>query len=165
MVKQNVLKERQQLAEDGVITVAIALNWEGQLVAKPELHLRGVVTTVSEMEFQKLVTQTIEQVLSDRWSEFAKPFDATKVDVDWVGVKTQLERTIVRILRRELQSNPLLVFLMQIPDEAVIIPRATTLEKPLIETERAQTPETETETPEVKLTGRRRPRTAARAAS
>ncbi len=165
MVKQNVLKERQQLAEDGVITVAIALNWEGQLVAKPELHLRGVVTTVSEMEFQKLVTQTIEQVLSDRWSEFAKPFDATKVDVDWVGVKTQLERTIVRILRRELQSNPLLVFLMQIPDEAVIIPRATTLEKPLIETERAQTRESEPETPEVKLTGRRRPRTAARAAS
>lgn len=165
MVKQNVLKERQQLAEDGVITVAIALNWEGQLVAKPELHLRGVVTTVSEMEFQKLVTQTIEQVLSDRWSEFAKPFDATKVDVDWVGVKTQLERTIQRVLRRELQSNPLLVFLMQIPDEAVIIPRATTLEKPLIETERAQTPETQPETPEVKLTGRRRPRTAARAAS
>ncbi|MEY3870891.1 MAG: hypothetical protein RLZZ338_4785 [Cyanobacteriota bacterium] len=165
MVKQNVLKERQQLAEDGVITVAIALNWEGQLVAKPELHLRGVVTTVSEMEFQKLVTQTIENVLSDRWSEFAKPFDATKVEVDWVGVKTQLERTIVRILRRELQSNPLLVFLMQIPDEAVIIPRATTLEKPLIETERAPTMETEGETPEVKLTGRRRPRTAARAAS
>lgn len=165
MVKQNVLKERQQLAEDGVITVAIALNWEGQLVAKPELHLRGVVTTVSEMEFQKLVTQTIEQVLSDRWSEFAKPFDATKVEVDWVGVKTQLERTIQRVLRRELQSNPLLVFLMQIPDEAVIIPRETTLEKPLIETERAQTPETEPETPEVKLTGRRRPRTAARAAS
>jgi ribonuclease J len=165
MVKQNVLKERQQLAEDGVITVAIALNWEGQLVAKPELHLRGVVTTVSEMEFQKLVTQTIEHVLSDRWSEFAKPFDATKVDVDWVGVKTQLERTIQRVLRRELQSNPLLVFLMQIPDEAVIIPRATTLEKPLIETERAQTPETQPETPEVKLTGRRRPRTAARAAS
>ena len=165
MVKQNVLKERQQLAEDGVITVAIALNWEGQLVAKPELHLRGVVTTVSETEFQKLVTQTIEQVLSDRWSEFAKPFDAKKVEVDWVGVKTQLERTIVRILRRELQSNPLLVFLMQIPDEAVIIPRATTLEKPLIETERAQTPETEQQTAEVKLTGRRRPRTAARAAS
>lgn len=165
MVKQNVLKERQQLAEDGVITVAIALNWEGQLVAKPELHLRGVVTTVSETEFQKLVTQTIEQVLSDRWSEFAKPFDSKKVEVDWVGVKTQLERTIVRILRRELQSNPLLVFLMQIPDEAVIIPRATTLEKPLIETERAQTPQTEPETPEVKLTGRRRPRTAARAAS
>jgi ribonuclease J len=166
MVKQNVLKERQQLAEDGVITVAIALNWEGQLVAKPELHLRGVVTTVPEMEFQKLVSQTIEQVLSDRWSEFAKPFDSTKVDVDWVGVKTQLERTIQRVLRRELQSNPLLVFLMQIPDEAVIIPRATTLEKPLIETpERAQSAETQSETPEVKLTGRRRPRTAARAAS
>ncbi|OCR02777.1 ribonuclease J [Oscillatoriales cyanobacterium USR001] len=152
VVKASVLKERQQLAEEGVVTVAVALNWEGKLSVKPEIHLKGVVTSLERSQLQKSITQTIETILSDRWSEFAKPSE-TKIDVDWVGIQTQLERGIQRLLRREIQSNPLLVFLMQNPGEESVV----TTPKVVI-----TTPEPE---PAVKVTGRRRPRTVTKVAS
>lgn len=118
VVKDQVLKERQQLAEDGVVTVATAIDWEGQLAAEPALHLRGVVSSIERDVLQKVVKQTIETCLSDRWTEFAKSFGDGEIEVDWVGVQTQLERDLQRMLRRELQSNPLLVLLMQTPQES-----------------------------------------------
>lgn len=116
VLHDNILKERQQLAEDGVVTVAAAVDWEGKLVAKPEVHLRGVVTSVETSLLQKLVQQTIENLLTDRWQEFARSFDAEEIEVDWTGLQAQIEQAIQRLLRRELQSRPLLVFLMQTPD-------------------------------------------------
>jgi ribonuclease J len=166
VVKENVLKERQQLAGDGAVTVAAALNWEGKLVAKPEVHLKGVVTSADRTEVIRLITQTIETILSDRWSEFVKPATNadSKVDVDWVGVQTQIEKAIGRVLRRELQSNPMLVFLMQIPEEAV---RSETAHKQLsIEAPKlASSVSSPVPAPVNKVTGRRRPRTAAKVAS
>lgn len=135
VLHDNVLKERQQLAEDGVVTVASAVDWDGKLVAKPEVHLRGVVTSVEQSLLQKLVQQTIENLLNDRFREFARSFDTEEVEVDWTGLKVQIEQSIQRLLRRELQSRPLLVFLMQSP-----------------------------EAPPIKVTGRRR-RSTARVAS
>ena len=135
LLHDNVLKERQQLAEDGVVTVAAAVDWDGKLVVKPEVHLRGVVTSVETSLLQKLVQQTIENLLSDRFREFARAFDTDEVEVDWTGLQVQIEQSLQRLLRRELQSRPLLVFLMQTP-----------------------------ETPPAKATGRRR-RSTARVAS
>ncbi|MFB2896097.1 ribonuclease J [Aerosakkonemataceae cyanobacterium BLCC-F50] len=116
VVHDNVLKERQQLAEDGVVTVAAAVDWDGKLVARPEVHLRGVVTAVEQSLLQKLVQQTIENLLSDRWREFARNFDTGEIEVDWTGLQAQIEQAIARLLRRELQSRPLLVFLLQAPE-------------------------------------------------
>lgn len=124
VVNQHVLKERQQLAEDGIVTVAAAIGWDGKLIAKPEIHLRGVVTSVEKIRLEKLVHETIGRVLSDRWREFARSLEAGEVDVDWVGLQTKIEAEIQRLLRRELQSNPLLVFLMQAPEEPPV--KATT---------------------------------------
>jgi ribonuclease J len=181
VVKANVLKERQQLAGDGVVTVAAALNWEGKLVAKPEVHLKGVVTSADREVVIKLITQTIETVLSDRWSEFVKPAASdSQVDVDWVGVQTQIEKAIQRVMRRELQSNPLLVFLMQIPEEAsfvrsenaAVAPGSLEAPKLLSSPSSPSSPSLPSSpsspslpSPANQVTGRRRPRTAARAAS
>lgn len=117
VVKDTVLKERQQLAEDGVVTVAAAVNWYGKLTAKPEIHLRGVVTSLEISLLQTWVQETIEDILSDRWQEFAKSFGEGELDVDWAGLQVHLEQALRRLLRRELNSNPLLVFLMQNPEE------------------------------------------------
>jgi ribonuclease J len=117
IVHDTVLKERQQLADDGVITVAAAVSWDGQLLAKPEIHLRGVVSSVEKTLLQQLAVKTIERTLSDRWTEFAKSFDSEQIDVDWAGLQIQIERDLQRLARRELQSNPLLVFLLQAPEE------------------------------------------------
>lgn len=117
VVNATVLKERQHLAEDGIVTVAATVDWEGKLLAQPEVHLRGVVTTIERSLLQKLINKTIENVLSDRWREFARSLDDDQLEVDWVGLQAQIESAIQRLLRRELQSRPLLVFLMQNPEK------------------------------------------------
>lgn len=117
VVHDTVLKERQQLAEDGVVTVAAAVNWEGELLAKPEIHLRGVVSPVEKSMLQRLVERAIERTLSDRWTDFAKSFDGKEADIDWVGLQAQIEGDLRRLARRELQSSPLVVFLLQSPAE------------------------------------------------
>ncbi|HEY9638371.1 MAG TPA: ribonuclease J [Coleofasciculaceae cyanobacterium] len=116
IVHHNVLKERQQLAEDGVVTVAAAVDWEGKLLTQPEIHLRGVVMASEKSLLQQLVMKTIERTISDRWSDFAKSFEAEQIEIDWVGLQAQIENDLQRLARRELQSNPLVVFLLQTPE-------------------------------------------------
>jgi ribonuclease J len=123
IVHHNVLKERQQLAEDGVVTVAAAIDWDGKLLAKPKIHLRGVVATAEKSLMEQLVIKTIERTLSDRWTDFAKSFEASETDIDWTGLQVQIESDLQRLARRELQSNPLVVFLLQTPEEPPV--RAT----------------------------------------
>ncbi|MGL5510080.1 MAG: MBL fold metallo-hydrolase RNA specificity domain-containing protein, partial [Microcoleaceae cyanobacterium] len=116
IVKQNVLKERQQLAEDGVVTIAVAVNWDGKLLTKPELHLRGVVTTLAVTNLQNTLTRILDNTLASRWSEWARPMKNDGISVDWVSLQADLDVALQRALKRELQTNPLLVFLMQTPE-------------------------------------------------
>lgn len=121
IVNDKVLKERQQLAGDGIVTVAAAVDWEGQLLTKPEVHLRGVVTSVDRIELQTKIRDVVEFVLRDRWTDFARPLgEGASLEIDWVGLQVQIERELQRMLRRELQSNPLLVFLMQTSEEPLV---------------------------------------------
>ncbi|MDY6936259.1 MAG: ribonuclease J [Cyanobacteriota bacterium] len=142
MVRDRVLKERQQLAEDGVVTVATAIDWDGTLSSHPEVHIRGVVATMEPERLKGKIVEDINKVLTSRWKDFVSG-EKDEIEVDWVGVKTQLERQIQRTLRRELQSNPMLVLLLQSPNEK---PSAA---------DRDPAP----------VTGRRRRRSAARVAS
>lgn len=117
IVEDNILKERQQLAEDGVVTVALAVNWDGKLIGKPQLHLRGVVSVVEESQLEQLVTKILEKDLSHNWSEYAKlNSNGDYTQINWSGLQNELECSIQRMLRREFQGQPLLVFLMQTPD-------------------------------------------------
>ncbi len=118
VVNAQVLKERQRLAEDGVVTVAATVNWEGKLVAQPEIHLRGVVTSVEKARLQEKVQESIDTLLRDRWQDFARSFGEGRLEVDWTGLQVQIERELVKLFRRELQSSPLLVFLMQSTEES-----------------------------------------------
>ncbi|MFM6277768.1 MAG: ribonuclease J, partial [Dolichospermum sp.] len=43
MVSSKVLEERQRIASEGMVTIAAAIDWNGKLMAKPELHMQGVV--------------------------------------------------------------------------------------------------------------------------
>lgn len=117
VVNDHVLKERQQLAEDGVVTVAAAVGWNGSLIAQPEVHLRGVVYSLEQSHLQVWVADKLAEILNIYWSNFAESFDDGNVEVDWNGLRVQVERELVRQLRRKFQSNPLVVFLMQTPQE------------------------------------------------
>ena len=117
IVQDDVMKERQQLAEDGVVTVATAIDYSGKLVAPPALHLRGVVTSVEQSLLQQLVVRTVERILDDRWSDFATTNKDGEVDVNWTEVRLEIEGSLQRLMNRELRSRPLVVFLLQAPEK------------------------------------------------
>uniref|UniRef100_B8HYL6 Ribonuclease J n=1 Tax=Cyanothece sp. (strain PCC 7425 / ATCC 29141) TaxID=395961 RepID=B8HYL6_CYAP4 len=123
IVKAHVLQERQQLAEDGIITVATTIGSTGRLLAQPEVHLRGVVTTIERPVWQTWMREGVETVLRDRWSSYARANGNGQMDVDWAGLQAQIEQELLRLLRRELQTNASLLFLLQPVEENL----ATTL--------------------------------------
>ncbi len=116
VVHQQVLKERQQLAEEGIVTIAAALGWKGELIAKPEIHLRGVATAIEAAKLEQSIMQTIETVVDSRWSDYSRTIGSL-IEVDWDRVRVDLETELRRMLRRELQNNPTLLFLLQKPTE------------------------------------------------
>ena len=134
VVHDDVMKERQQLAEDGVVTVAAAIDWSGKLVAPPALHLRGVVTSVEQSLLQQLVNRTVERILSDRWSDFSQTNNG-ETEVDWSEVRLEIESGLQRLMKRELRSRPSVVFLLQTP------------EKPPVKTARRRRRSSSTSTP------------------
>ncbi|WP_017653284.1 ribonuclease J [Fortiea contorta] len=117
MVSAKVLQERQRMASEGIVTIAAAIDWHGKLLAKPEIHLRGVVTSIERSLLQKWVQQRIEEILGVRWSEFTQPSEGEHLEIDWGGLQGTLERELQRSIRRELQCQPTVTLLMQIPDE------------------------------------------------
>ncbi|BAU65396.1 CHP_MG423-containing protein [Stanieria sp. NIES-3757] len=119
IVHDTVMKERQQLAEDGVVTVATAVDWSGKLITPPTVHLRGVVTTVEKSLLQQLIVRTIEKFFSDRWSEFSQIIDG-EIEVDWTGIRIEIEGNLQRLISRELRSKPLVVFLLQTPEKSAV---------------------------------------------
>jgi ribonuclease J len=118
MVSSKVLQERQRMASEGIVTIAAAIDWSGKLMAKPEIHLRGVVTSIERSLLQKWVQQRIEEILTVRWSEFSNPgFENEQSEMDWGGLQGMLERELQRSIRKELQCQPSVTLLMQTPDE------------------------------------------------
>ncbi|MCC5898939.1 MAG: ribonuclease J [Phormidium sp. GEM2.Bin31] len=124
-VQDKVLKERQQLAEDGVVTTAVAVGWDGKLVSQPEVYIRGVATGVEDECLQAKVVESLQAILEDRWDHYNNS-DNGSVSVDWSGLKSRLERELRRTIRRELRCDPLLVFMFQPPADANYQPETQT---------------------------------------
>jgi ribonuclease J len=122
VVNERVLKERQQLAEEGVVTVAASLGWSGELMSKPQVHLRGVATSLDRAKLEAAIVQTIELVISNRWAELTQTLDNLS-ELNWPRLQSDIEMELRRLLRRELQNNPSLVFLLQTPLEPPVSSR------------------------------------------
>ncbi|ELR99752.1 ribonuclease J [Gloeocapsa sp. PCC 73106] len=117
IVHEQVMQDRQQLAEDGVITVAATVDWEGKLIAKPEINLRGVVTNIDQSLLKELILRAVEKTASDRWQEFSQTVD-DEIQVQWNFLKQEIESSLRRLIKRETQTVPLLVFLLQHPEKS-----------------------------------------------
>jgi ribonuclease J len=163
IVQERVLKERQQMAEEGIVTVAAAINWTGELMAKPEVHLRGVVTNVEKARLEKAVSQSIENVVKNGWSEIAQTLGNGKgTEVNWVKLQADIEADLRRLLRRELQSSPTLVFMMQTPAHQASAQQSSAQQAPPVQ----QTPAHQAPTPQSAApSSSRRQRSTAKVAS
>lgn len=125
-VGRDTLRERQQIAEGGIVTIAAVVSPTGQLMAKPAVHLKGVAQLVNSDKLQRTAQDTIENVLANRWSEMVVGNgngngngngSRTAESVDWGALQGFVEQELKRMLRRELpKSEPLLVVILQWPE-------------------------------------------------
>ena len=125
VVDDHVLKERQQLAEDGIVTVSAIISPQGQLVQPPTVQLRGVILAADRVRVQTWVIRELEMVLSERWGEFSRRLDGSTLEVDWLGLQIQVEQGLRRRFRREIQSMPLLVVMLQPGETAGLVIKAS----------------------------------------
>jgi len=113
VVDTRVLKERQQLADDGVITVLTPISTDGVMVAPPRVNLRGVITNVDAKTMVNWTEREISWVLENRWKQLVLKTGGKSVEVDWIGLQREVESGLSRRLRREVQAEPLILCLVQ----------------------------------------------------
>ncbi len=113
IVDARVLKERQQLAGDGVVTVLAPISTDGKMVAPPRVNLRGVVTTAEPRKMSMWTEREIGWVLENRWKQLSRQTGPNNFEVDWIGVQREIENGLSRRMRRELQVEPLILCLVQ----------------------------------------------------
>jgi ribonuclease J len=113
VVDTRVLKERQQLADDGVITVLTPISTDGVMVAPPRVNLRGVITNVDAKTMVNWTEREISWVLENRWKQLVLNTGGKSVEVDWIGLQREVESGLSRRLRREVQAEPLILCLVQ----------------------------------------------------
>ena len=113
IVDARVLKERQQLAGDGVVTVLAPISTDGKMVAPPRVNLRGVVTTAEPRKMSMWTEREISWVLENRSKQLSRQTGPNNFEVDWIGVQREIENGLSRRMRRELQVEPLILCLVQ----------------------------------------------------
>jgi ribonuclease J len=113
IVDARVLKERQQLAVDGIVTILAAISTDGAMVAPPRVNLRGVVTTADARKMSLWTEREIKWVLENRWKQLCRQVDGGSPEVDWMGVQREVEVGLGRRMRREMQVEPLILCLVQ----------------------------------------------------
>jgi ribonuclease J len=104
IVNRETLRDRQQLAEDGIITVAAIVSSQGKLATSPTLDIRGISQAPDAQRLQKQIAEGIERVLRERF---------LKGRADRDDLQTAIEAEIRRLLRRELPKRyPVVVVLL-----------------------------------------------------
>jgi len=117
MVKGDVLRDRQQLAGDGIFTIAVSVGLDGKLSTNPDIQLSGVVLPMERSQIIAAISKAIDNSLTNCWGNFAR--NVGSLEIDWIGLRGQLERDLTRVLRQQMQSKPMIVFLLQTPPNSI----------------------------------------------
>lgn len=114
IVERAVLKERQQLAEDGIITISATVDSKGNLLGEPAINLRGVVTVKTQQQWESSCVPVVKKSLRERWKEVINDPNSDKPTINWEGLQSRVEEDIRRFVRRELPKQyPVAVLMLQ----------------------------------------------------
>jgi ribonuclease J len=98
VVHEKVMEERQMLAEDGVISVAASVDYEGNLLSEPIINLRGVVSKIEISMLEKMIVSTVNKTIGDR---FTSQINGNKNgDVNWNMIRIEVESNLQRLIKR-----------------------------------------------------------------
>ncbi|MEB3269531.1 MAG: ribonuclease J [Leptolyngbya sp.] len=105
VVDRETLRDRQQMAEDGIVTIALTLDTKGQVVSPPAMHLRGIAETVDKDRLQRQVMEMVAARVRDLKGNGALDNDA---------LQPKLETELRKLMRREIPKRyPMVVLLLQ----------------------------------------------------
>ncbi|BAQ63728.1 ribonuclease J [Geminocystis sp. NIES-3709] len=114
VVHDNVMEERQRLAEDGVITIAASVDNQGRLLTQPQINLRGVVCKIEVSTLERMIIRTVDKTIGDRLksSLLLNGHD----QVNWTSIRIDVETNLERLIQRELNSESLVIFMLQVQE-------------------------------------------------
>lgn len=95
-IGHDVLRDRRILSEVGLVTVVLAIDGSGRLLAGPELYSRGVTFDEVEPELLEGVKIEVEEKLSYLDPQTAQDWEKTKEEI-----RLAVRRNINRILGRK----------------------------------------------------------------
>jgi ribonuclease J len=101
MIDEEIVEERQKLAGDGLVALAVSVDKEGKLLSGPDVSLRGVILPrgLPAEEFVIRLTNRAKEILAK-----APPNEVSSAD----NVKNLLFAELTKYFQDELRSNPLL---------------------------------------------------------
>lgn len=116
VVMDEMLQERQQIAKDGMVTVVISLDGSGQLLCTPQVQTFGLAGEGNQLKGSDL-KPLLENTLRQAWPQFARSLERGSLDIDWAGLKGEVERVVRRFLREQLPGKPTVAVFVQSPEE------------------------------------------------
>ncbi len=135
MVSDHTLKERQRIATEGVISVAIALDSRGEILARPEIVIKAMAQTQSlknsdTAPLEELIRSKVTQVIKERWNEFVYTDAALNTVIsqssgedryiDWEGLKARLEKVVLQATRDKVSGRPMVLVLLQVCESSAL---------------------------------------------
>jgi len=101
MIDEEIVEERQKLAGDGLVALAVSIDQDGKLLTGPDVSLRGVILPrgLPAEEFVIRLTDKAKEILSS-----APAHEVSSAD----NVKNLLFEELTKYFQDELRSNPLL---------------------------------------------------------
>jgi ribonuclease J len=116
VVMDEMMQERQQIAKDGMVTVVISLDGSGQLLCTPQVQTFGLAGEGNQLKGSDL-KPLLENTLRQAWPQFARSLERGSLDIDWAGLKGEVERVVRRFLREQLPGKPTVAVFVQSPEE------------------------------------------------
>jgi ribonuclease J len=114
LVLNRVMEERQQIASEGMVVVAVSVDATGSLINEPQVQGVGLASRIDSL--QRTVKGSLGQTLRDIWPTFARRLEQGEVDIDWTGIRAELEKIIRRLAREQFQGKPNVVVMLQHPE-------------------------------------------------
>ncbi len=114
VVDKYVLKDRQRLAEAGLITAAVAINNYGQILADPVVTIRAVARSAAMGSLEAELAQDVVTAIQSNWRTSLRVLDNGNTIIDSDALKLKLEKALFNKLRHTLSGQPLLVVQLQI---------------------------------------------------
>lgn len=114
VVLNRVMEERQQVASEGMILVAVSVDATGALLYDPQVQGVGIVGRIDSLD--RNIKGSLGQTLRDIWPTFARSLEKGEVDIDWTGIRAELEKIFRRYAREQLQGKPNVAVMLQHPE-------------------------------------------------